>query len=235
MKYNPLLNRNKIFILLILIPLLYYPCFISNDYLIGITQEDGPYETVGAILFLVTAILFLWLAFHNKSFLRIYFLLFFLLFFFAFGEEISWGQRIFGFGTPEQLKNDNVQGEFNLHNLEFFHGNYWDGTKKEGLASMFTAGRMFYLLFFIYLVVLPLLSKYSSKGSRFIQKLKIPIPDQRLGFLFIFNIVVSNIIELGFSDLKSHGIVEIKEFVTALLLFILPFYWLTKMPQTVFE
>ncbi len=31
-------------------------------------------------------------------------------------EEISWGQRIFGFATPESLSG-NIQGEFNLHNL----------------------------------------------------------------------------------------------------------------------
>ena len=32
-------------------------------------------------------------------------------------EEISWGQRIFGFETPEYLKARNLQGEANLHNL----------------------------------------------------------------------------------------------------------------------
>ncbi len=38
------------------------------------------------------------------------------LFFFA-GEEISWGQRVFGFGTPETLSKLNHQQETNLHNL----------------------------------------------------------------------------------------------------------------------
>jgi len=37
-------------------------------------------------------------------------------------EEISWGQRIFGFGTPDFLKSRNLQGEANLHNL--FTGPY---------------------------------------------------------------------------------------------------------------
>ena len=32
------------------------------------------------------------------------------------GEEISWGQRLFGVQTPELL-NSNIQGEMNLHNL----------------------------------------------------------------------------------------------------------------------
>lgn len=32
-------------------------------------------------------------------------------------EEISWGQRILGFGTPEALSEANTQGEANLHNV----------------------------------------------------------------------------------------------------------------------
>ena len=33
-------------------------------------------------------------------------------------EEISWMQRLFGFGTPQRLAEMNWQGEFNLHNLQ---------------------------------------------------------------------------------------------------------------------
>ncbi|MDH5422179.1 MAG: hypothetical protein OEY55_10290 [Acidimicrobiia bacterium] len=37
--------------------------------------------------------------------------------FFVIGEEISWGQRIFGFQTPAELVEQNRQGESNLHNI----------------------------------------------------------------------------------------------------------------------
>ncbi len=33
------------------------------------------------------------------------------------GEEISWGQRIFGWGTPAALEDVNHQGESNIHNI----------------------------------------------------------------------------------------------------------------------
>jgi len=33
-------------------------------------------------------------------------------------EEISWGQRLFGFSTPESLAEMNWQSEFNLHNVQ---------------------------------------------------------------------------------------------------------------------
>ncbi|HEY8240697.1 MAG TPA: hypothetical protein VIH35_04580 [Kiritimatiellia bacterium] len=42
-------------------------------------------------------------------------------FFVCAGEELSWGQRIFGFATPDVVKAQNEQQEFNLHNLDFEH------------------------------------------------------------------------------------------------------------------
>ncbi len=36
---------------------------------------------------------------------------------FGAGEEISWGQRIFGFATPGFLQEVNSQGEFTVHNI----------------------------------------------------------------------------------------------------------------------
>jgi hypothetical protein len=33
------------------------------------------------------------------------------------GEEISWGQRVFGFGTPEELNALNKQNETTIHNI----------------------------------------------------------------------------------------------------------------------
>lgn len=38
--------------------------------------------------------------------------------FFAAGEEISWGQRLFGWGTPETLRDVNYKDETNVHNIE---------------------------------------------------------------------------------------------------------------------
>ncbi len=40
-----------------------------------------------------------------------------ILFFFAAGEEISWGQRVFGIESSDFFKQNNAQQETNLHNL----------------------------------------------------------------------------------------------------------------------
>jgi hypothetical protein len=41
---------------------------------------------------------------------------------FIAGEEVSWGQRIFGWGTPEPLERINHQRETTLHNIGTIHG-----------------------------------------------------------------------------------------------------------------
>ncbi len=41
---------------------------------------------------------------------------------FVVGEEISWGQRIFGWTTPDQVADVNRQGETNLHNVHAVEG-----------------------------------------------------------------------------------------------------------------
>lgn len=219
----------KHYLLLFFIPLIYLPCHISNETLIHLTREDGPYEYAGAILFLFTAIVFAILAakpglFKGKRRFykypeKRYYLLFMVLFFFAFGEEISWGQRIFNFEAPETLKELNVQGEFNLHNLEIFHGNTRDGGEKEGLVALLSMHRLFYAFLLSYLFVIPLCYNFSARIRTFLDKTAIPTPNIIFGVLFIFNMLYGNLIERLNPDLKTHGIIEIKEVVIALIIF----------------
>jgi hypothetical protein len=54
--------------------------------------------------------------------LKLCFLGFTALFLLATMEEISWGQRIFHFGTPTAVDKVNVQHEFTFHNLKLFQG-----------------------------------------------------------------------------------------------------------------
>ncbi len=53
-----------------------------------------------------------------------------LAFLFAAGEEISWGQRLFGWTTPDFLMGLNKQGETNIHNIYTlaFRGIHAEGT-----------------------------------------------------------------------------------------------------------
>ncbi len=87
-------------------------------------NEIGPVETTTALLLLAASIL----AFRTtgafwrmgKRGLALLLALFALAAFWLAGEELSWGQHFLGFQTPEELRARNLQGEFNLHNLESF-------------------------------------------------------------------------------------------------------------------
>ena len=90
-----------------------YPFFMPRIF----TKEDGLIEYTTAFLFLITSGWAAYLAFRMPETKRR--LIFFFLavgFFFCFGEELSWGQRIFNFATPDIFQKVNVQDEFNLHN-----------------------------------------------------------------------------------------------------------------------
>ncbi|NND80631.1 MAG: hypothetical protein HKN53_12090 [Maribacter sp.] len=227
---------NRYLILTILILVFYLPSYISNDLLARLTDEDGIYENIGALLFLLTSLGFAALAaiprlYPNKTRIgkyseRYYFLFFALLFFFAFGEEISWGQRIFNFLTPESIKEHNIQGEFNVHNLDVFYGKTMDGEDKTGLSALLNLSRMFYVFLIIYLLILPLLFKYNSAVRKLTKKMSLPVPNFLLGIIFCFNLQYENVLRWINSDLEVHGLVEIKEAAISLIVFALPLFWI---------
>ena len=74
--------------------------------------------------------------------------------FFAAGEEISWGQRIFGIETPEYFQQHNAQQETNLHNLVV------GGVKINKLIfSILLVG-----LLAVFMIIVPLLYQKNSGG-----------------------------------------------------------------------
>ena len=86
------------------------------------------------------------------------------------GEEISWGQRILGFGTPDALDTINHQGEANVHNIS-------------GVQRLFNLGELFAGL---YGVVVPLLYAASSIRQRLAGRLdRLLVPPLCLGALFL--------------------------------------------------
>lgn len=88
---------------------------------------------------------------------------------FGAGEEISWGQRVFGIETPESFKERNAQEEFNLHNLTF----EWKGETIKINKLIF--GRGLTLALLTYLFVMGPLYRRHAGFRRFIDRLAIPI------------------------------------------------------------
>jgi hypothetical protein len=86
------------------------------------TQEDGMSEDL-QVLFWVLALGLGFLVVGRlwKNGAKVFALLYLILnlgIIFIIGEEISWGQRIFGWETSEKMKVINKQEETNIHNIE---------------------------------------------------------------------------------------------------------------------
>jgi hypothetical protein len=108
------------FLLAMFVCSLYFP----KQFLVLI-HEDSYLENLQFFGYVISALLSLAAALrlqknkHHKNLAYIFFFLGLGLFFIA-GEEISWGQRLFGIATPEDIKEINVQGEITVHNLNIF-------------------------------------------------------------------------------------------------------------------
>lgn len=89
----------------------------TDAYMYG---ETGVIENI-TVMFLITAIIACLLFLFAKekiqfSGLKAWMILFLLGAIYYAGEELSWGQHFFGWGTPEQWTEFNDQQETNLHN-----------------------------------------------------------------------------------------------------------------------
>lgn len=110
--------------------------FLRGKLMIGVLfSEDGPVEWFTAIGFLAAAGMGAW-TFRRVARLGADRRLKTWIFLFALGcfvigmEEISWGQRVVGWATPEMLDKVNTQHEANLHNIftDYFNSVYfWGG------------------------------------------------------------------------------------------------------------
>jgi len=233
------------YLLLVIVAIPYFLMFLPRHLFYELTREDGIFEDVSAVYYLLAILgCFLLCAnaenFRNPAdratyfrFTRRYaFLLLGLFFFVSLGEEISWGQRILDYETPEVIEEHNVQGEFNVHNLEVFNPVDMNKAPKQGLAAVFTAKRIFIAIFTFYLFAIPLLSVLNDRVRKLLQRFYIPVPPIWLGIIFVANIFIFEICKayLGDRKLRYGGISEVEEFNIALLLMLLPFVFL-RFPQ----
>jgi len=147
-----------------------YTGFTNLDYFNNsFSAEDGPVEWITAImLFLISALsifhLFtLWG--YKKISWKLGTILFILLFFFAAGEEISWGQRIFGVESGEFFQQNNAQGETNLHNL----------VVGETKLNKIIFSQLLMVVMILYLIVSPLLYRKTDWFKNLANRFAVPI------------------------------------------------------------
>jgi hypothetical protein len=155
-----------------------------NTPFFGLSGEDSLFENLQFVFFFSTALFLLGYGIgliKSKQYLyALIFLFLFSLFFFVSGEEISWGQRIFGIKAPIYLQIHNAQKETTIHNLHGLQEHQY----------------IFYLFFSGFLASAWILIKpLPSKVSLFLQKI---IPSWYVSsfflpiFIFYFSINILN-------------------------------------------
>ncbi|SFC72462.1 hypothetical protein [Tropicimonas isoalkanivorans] len=88
-----------------------------------IIREDGPVEWLTALAYVAASVIAIVVAFRIRRESWVLFALYLVFaagLFVIAGEEASWGQRIFDYGTPEAVAQINQKNEFNLHNMKGF-------------------------------------------------------------------------------------------------------------------
>lgn len=177
-----------------------------------IVKEDGLAEYLTAFFLLMGAIIFMFKlpkAISEKSGKRIFFsVMVILMFIFGAGEEISWGQRLFGIETGEYFMENNYQKETNLHNLEI------GGVD---LNILIFSQLMFIVLIF-YFVFLALLA-WKFKGiQKLVLDFGVPIP--RLHHTIV--LLVSNYMVTTISLVKESELHELALTGVLVLVFLNP-------------
>lgn len=153
--------------------------YIKDFTHISLYNEDDFFEWLTVICALTASVLFL-LSINNRegrinSLIKL--IMFFMFLYFGL-EEISWGQRIFGWETPAGFAEINYQNETNIHNLfnPYFH--------------------MFYPIFNVCIAILLFISsKLTTENNVFMLKhYKHFMPSNKFvlfGFIFTFLVMQS--------------------------------------------
>lgn len=174
----------------------YLVVFLPQPSAARLLHEDGPVEEATVVFFLVACAGFVqvWMLRGGRASRdkegdgrRMAFLVLAALMFLCAGEELSWGQRIFGWETPPGWSAANAQAETNLHNLALIEGGVRDARTQTFLRSLTNANRLFAVFWFALFVVVPVLDRTSARARRVIRAVGIPIAPWWIGALFVLN------------------------------------------------
>lgn len=175
------------------------------------TYEDLYGEWAQTLFFACALVFSAVLAIHRDR-QRLFFALLAAACFYVVMEEISWGQRILGFATPEPLLRHNIQKEANIHNL--FTGPVDTALKRtlEYLLAIAFAG---------YGLVYPLLLRLRQEWLQRLEARWLPAPPLYLAPYFL----AAGYLELGYLNFNEAEIAEI--LIGAAMAILAVHYWLT--------
>jgi hypothetical protein len=195
------------------------PFILPEATVAKLVLEDSPPEYLGFLFFFIASLAFfgafVWSTSGNaigpiRTKRNVIFLALALIMFFGAAEEISWGQRIINFATPDFME-ENEQEEFSIHNLPAFNST--------NVSNLFQMNRMFIYFWFTLGLVIPLAAIASSTIRRWLTTWGIPIFPFIIGVQFLSNYILSKLYgPLGaVRDSYDGRITELRESEQAIL------------------
>lgn len=182
-------------------------------------REDGPFEYATALLYGLAAIFFGILAKRSafpytktRGWGYVFLLVWLFGTFFIMGEEISWGQRIVGFETPENIKALNYQDELTVHNLQFVYDKFTNSQ-----TAIFHANALSLVMVLVG-VVFPAVA-LSAWGRQLIQRFSFPVVPGCYSILFIGGFVYGRYLT-DFAVDPQYAPYEVREFIWSLGVFL---------------
>ena len=155
-------------LVLVMLSIGYFSFYTNKERFLEYVAEDHAIEwgtVLGLMLgfFVSIARFFRLIGKRSWWFLTVTLLLAAFLFVVA-GEEISWGQRLLGIQSSEYFKENNAQGETNLHNMMV------GGIKVNRIITI-----VLFLGMIVYLLILPILYKRNNWWRRLLDQSAVPV------------------------------------------------------------
>lgn len=210
--------------------------FLPRETVYRLGREDGLFEDLTAVCFFGAAALFAaaywrsrgagndFFVFRTKR--NVFFLLLALLFLFGGGEEISWGQRIFGWETPATFQQANIQRETNIHNLKLFNRNDENWQGKTGAAEFLSAERLFSLFWLGFCVGVPVMYRLVPPFGRLMRRIGMPLVPLVIGLLFLVNYAMGEVLKPHALRVKlDWPLMETKECLFGVLFLLIAAYF----------
>jgi hypothetical protein len=189
--------------------------FLPESIYSELIDEERPVESIGALGLLASSVFFFLACRRTPGddragrVMRLALGALAILFLIGFGEEISWGQRLLGIGTPDEIKTASHQGELNFHNLNALDG--W-----------LDPDRLFQLFWFLFGVLLPVGVALYTPARRLLRRY-VPIMPLVTAAALVANQALHDVAKTFFegrytnsSFPLAHSLFETKESVVAL-------------------
>lgn len=193
---------------------LYLGYALGEKRFLDYVQEDGLVENLTALFLFFCSIVCLFRTFEYRKMKKPLWVFTYvaltILFFFAAGEEISWGQRIFGIQSSEFFLEHNKQAETNLHNM-IVNG--------KNLNRLIFAAPMFVVLT-IYFVFLRLMVAKIPFVHNLADRFRVPLPRNQ----HIAVVVTATLMILTLKMTKVSELHELSFAMIFFLIFLNPLY-----------